>query len=209
MEPFVLRSAEVTLSAPTAADVDRVAEVCADPEIAAWTVVPSPYARADAEGFVSQMAADGWARETMFTWAVRPAGQVSGPVLGMMGISVTAGDPGTERAGEIGYWTAPDARGLGLTTAAARLAADWALDPEGLGLTRLQWQAYVGNWPSRRVAWRLGFRFEGTLRRYGMQRGVLRDSWMASLLADDPREPSEPWPAEAPTDRHRTPAVNP
>src|SRR5690606_13078436 len=110
----------------------------------------------------------------------------------------TAGAPGADRAGEIGYWTAPDARGRGITTAAARLAADWALSPDGLGLTRLQWQAYVGNWPSRRVAWRLGFRSEGTLRRYGMQRGVRRDSWMASLLADGPRGPSEPWPAEAP-----------
>ncbi len=198
MEPFVLRDAHVTLSVPTLADVDQVAEACTDPEIAAWTVVPSPYTRQDAEGFVTQMVADGWGRDTMYTWAVRPAGQIDGPVLGMMGVGVTAGAPGADRAGEIGYWTAPDARGRGITTAAARLAADWALSPDGLGLTRLQWQAYVGNWPSRRVAWRLGFRSEGTLRRYGMQRGVLRDSWMASLLADDPRGPSEPWPAEAP-----------
>lgn len=199
MEPFVLRDAHVTLSVPTGSDIDRVAEVCSDPQIAAWTVVPSPYSRADAEGFVTEMVTDGWARETMFTWAVRPAGQVDGPLLGMMGISATTGEPGSERAGEIGYWTAPDARGRGLTTAAARLAADWALDPEGLGVSRLQWQAYVGNWPSRRVAWRLGFRFEGTLRRYGMQRGVLRDSWMASLLPDDPREPNDVWPDGAPT----------
>jgi RimJ/RimL family protein N-acetyltransferase len=198
MEPFVLRSAEVTLSVPTASDVDRVAQVCADPEIAAWTTVPSPYAREDAEGFVTRMVAAGWAEETMFTWAVQAPGAVDGPVLAMVGVTRTTGAPGQEQAGEIGYWTAPDARGTGLTTAAARLVADWALDPEGLGLTRLQWQAFVGNWPSRRVAWKLGFRFEGTLRRFGPQRGVLRDSWMASLLPDDPREPSEPWPTEAP-----------
>lgn len=199
MEPFVLRGPEATLSTPTPADVDRVAEVCADPEIAAWTTVPSPYSRADAEGFVKRMVVDGWAGDTMFTWAVRPPGEVEGPVLAMVGISRTIGAPGEDRAGEIGYWTAPDARGRGLTTAAARLAADWALDPDGPGLARLQWQAFVGNWPSRRVAWRLGFRFEGTLRRYGLQRGLLRDSWMASLLPGDPREPSEPWPAEAPS----------
>lgn len=198
MEPFVLRDAQVTLSVPTPADIDRVTEICADPQIQAWTVVPSPYTRADAEGFVTAMVADGWAQESLYTWAVRAPGQTGGPVLGMMGVGVTAGEPGAPLAGEIGYWTAPDARGRGLTTAAGRLVVDWALDPDGLGLQRLQWQAYVGNWPSRRVAWKLGFRSEGLLRKFGTQRGALRDSWMAGLLPGDPREPSEPWPQDAP-----------
>ncbi|ANC30368.1 GNAT family N-acetyltransferase [Isoptericola dokdonensis] len=198
MEPFVLRSSAVTLSVPTGADVERIAAVCVDPEIAAWTVVPSPYSVEDATGFVSGFVPAGWEQERDFTWAVRAPGSVDGAVLGMVGVSC-GGEPGEQRRGELGYWTAPDARGRGLTTAAARLVVDWALDPEGLGLTRLQWQAFTGNWASRRVAWKLGFRFEGTLRRYGAQRGTLRDSWMASLLPDDPRQPAEPWPDEAPT----------
>ncbi|PFG43059.1 RimJ/RimL family protein N-acetyltransferase [Isoptericola jiangsuensis] len=192
MEPFVLRSSAVTLSVPTTADVDRIAQVCTDPAIAAWTVVPSPYTRDDAAGFVEGSVPGGWEQERDFTWAVRAPGAVDGEVLGMVGVSA-GGEPGTQRRGEIGYWTAPDARGRGLTTEAARLVVDWALDPDGLGLTRLQWQAFVGNWASRRVAWKLGFRFEGTLRSYGEQRGMLRDSWMASLLPDDPREPVMPW----------------
>jgi hypothetical protein len=48
------------------------------------------------------------------------------------------------------------------------------------------------------VAWRLGFRVEGTLRKHALQRGVRRDAWVGSVLADDPREPNEPWPADAP-----------
>ncbi|WP_402465956.1 GNAT family N-acetyltransferase [Isoptericola aurantiacus] len=198
MEPFVLRSARVTLSAPTTADIDRIAAACADPAVAEWTTVPAPYTRSDAEQFVTGFVPRGWADGTDHTWAVRPAGQVDGPVLGMMGVSCAPSVPGAERAGEIGYWTAPEARGQGLTTAAGRLVADWALDPDGLGLVRLQWLAFVGNWGSRRVAWKLGFRFEGTMRRHGSQRGVLRDDWVGSLLPGDPREPSEPWPAEAP-----------
>ncbi len=198
MEPFVLATDRVRLSVPTPADVDRVAEICADPAIARWTTVPSPYTRSDAEGFVSGFVNDGWAQEKDFTWAVRAPGETDGPVLGMVGMS-RAGEPGTELSGEVGYWCAPDARGGGLTTEAARLVVDWSLDPEGLGLGVVRWRANVGNWASRRVAWKLGFRFEGTLRRFGQQRGRLVDSWVASLVPEDRRGPNEPWPAEAVT----------
>jgi len=196
MEPFVLATDRVRLSVPTAADVDRVAEICADPDIARWTTVPSPYTREDAVGFVESFVADGWAQEKDFTWAVRAPGDADGPVLGMVGIS-REGAPGAQPAGELGFWCAPDARGRGLTTEAARLVVDWAVDPEGLGLGVVRWRANVGNWASRRVAWKLGFTYEGLLRRFGAQRGVLVDSWVASYVPGDPREPHEPWPAEA------------
>ncbi|WP_041294805.1 GNAT family N-acetyltransferase [Isoptericola variabilis] len=196
MEPFVLATDRVRLSVPTERDVDVVAEICTDPAIAEWTTVPSPYTRADAEGFVTGMVVDGWATGTSFTWAVRDPGDTDGPVLGMVGMTCE-GAEGVERVGELGYWAAPAARGRGLTTEAARLVVDWALDPEGLGLVRAHWSAYVGNWASRRVAWKLGFRFEGTLRRWALQRGARRDAWVGSLLPEDPREPSEPWPAAA------------
>ncbi|GAB3085286.1 GNAT family N-acetyltransferase [Isoptericola nanjingensis] len=197
MEPFVLATDRVRLSVPTAADVERIAEICADPAIARWTTVPSPYTRDDAVGFVERFVADGWSEEKDFTWAVRAPGGVDGPVLGMVGMS-REGGPGVEPAGELGFWCAPDARGRGLTTEAARLVVDWAVDPEGLGLGVVRWRANVGNWASRRVAWKLGFRYEGLLRRFGAQRGVLQDSWVGSYVPGDPREPHEPWPAEAP-----------
>lgn len=42
----------------------------------------------------------------------------------------------------------------------------YALDapPDGLGLRRCQWHAHARNLPSRRVAERMGFTFEGVLR---------------------------------------------
>jgi RimJ/RimL family protein N-acetyltransferase len=196
MEPFVLASERVRLSVPTARDVDSIAAICTDPAIAEWTTVPSPYSRADAEAFVTGMVVDGWKRETNFTWAVREPGETDAPVLGMVGMT-SEREPGVERVGELGYWAAPEARGRGLTTEATRLVVDWALDPEGLGLVRAHWSAFVGNWASRRVAWKVGFRFEGTLRRWGLQRGERRDAWVGSLLPDDLREPVEPWPTEA------------
>lgn len=198
MLPFPLANEHVRLTVPTAADVDRITAACQDPEIQRWTVVPSPYSRSDAETFVSDVVPPGWESETNFTWAVREAtsGAADGPLLGMVGMTASS-DAGAERTGEVGFWTASEARGRGLTTEAARLVVDWSLDPEGLGLVRAQWIGYVGNWPSLAVARKLGFRYEGMLRRYGDQRGVRRDAWIASLLPDDPREPSDPagWPA--------------
>lgn len=63
-----------------------------------------------------------------------------------------------------------------------------------MGLDRVEWQCYAGNWPSWRAAWRVGFRLEGVLRGGALQRGRRCDSWVGTLLRDDPREPAEPWP---------------
>lgn len=45
IEPFVLRSPRVTLSIPTEADAERIADACSDPAIAESTTVPSPWTR--------------------------------------------------------------------------------------------------------------------------------------------------------------------
>lgn len=201
MEPFVLANEAVRLSVPTARDVDAITAACQDPAIADWTVVPSPYTRHDAELFVERFVPEGWSRGSAYNWAFREPGAVDGPLLGMVGVHFEgrAGGPDHERSAELGFWTAPDARRKGLATEAARLVVDWAFDPEGLGLAVLQWVAYTGNWASRRVAWNLGFRVEGTIRRYGLQRGRRRDAWVGTLLPEDPRRPNEEWtgPVEA------------
>ncbi|QJW36634.1 GNAT family N-acetyltransferase [Cellulosimicrobium protaetiae] len=202
MHPFALDDGRIHLSTPTLDDVDAITAACREPGMAEWTVVPDPYERTDAERFVLEEVVPGWERGTALTWTVRESGgppfvDGRGPLLGMMGIGLDDGAPGA-RSGEIGYWLTPAARGRGIGTAAARLVADWAFDVEGAGLSRLVWQAYVDNWPSRRLAWRLGFRVEGTIRRQLVQRGVRRDAWFGTLLPDDPREPNEPWPADAP-----------
>jgi RimJ/RimL family protein N-acetyltransferase len=56
------------------------------------------------------------------------------------------------------------------------------------------WHAHVGNWASRRLAWRLGFSFDGTLRQYVVHRGgTLVDGWTGTLLATDDRRPRTTW----------------
>ena len=52
------------------------------------------------------------------------------------------------------------------------------------------WQANVGNWASRRVAWACGFRVEGAVRAALEARGQRHDGWIGSLLRADPMAPA-------------------
>jgi RimJ/RimL family protein N-acetyltransferase len=74
---------------------------------------------------------------------------------------------------------------------ALRLLLGWGFREKDLAT--VIWLANVGNWASRRLAWKLGFSFEGTLRQWLPHRGELRDAWAGTLLADDPREPRRRW----------------
>lgn len=181
MEPFTLRDDDIVLTVPTLTDVDRVTELCQDPAIQRWTIVPSPYRREDGEGFVGGLVPGGWECGDNLTWGIRRDGEL----LGMVGVSRAEG------SGEIGYWLAPEARGTGVTSRAVGLVLDAAFDR--LGLDRVEWRADVGNWPSWRVVWKHGFRKEGTVRGLGVKRGERVDQWVGTLLADDPREPATPW----------------
>ena len=158
-------------------DGDALLQACQDPEIQRWTTLPSPYLPEHAEMFLTVCALR-WVQGLATFAIVDPADTL------LLGSISFVGLP-EEGVVEIGYWIAPEARGRGVATASTRLICDWALDV--LGFNRVEWQAYVGNDGSRRVARRCGFTFEGTLRGRGYQRGEGRDIWIAGLLRDDPR----------------------
>lgn len=185
MTPFDLTDATVLLRAPTGHDIDRIATLCQHPDIARWTTVPDPYRRADAEWFVHEMVNDGWATGKTATWGVRDP--VDETVHGMVSIDL-------QGHGEVGYWLGPAARGKGWMTAAVRLAVVAAFER---GVDHARWKAIVGNTSSWRVAERVGFRRDGTVRREVEQRGVWRDAWVATLLPDELR-PAEPAVATRP-----------
>lgn len=187
MEAVELTDGVVLLRAPTEADVDAILAACQDPEIQAWTTVPSPYEREHAESFVREWVHAGWAENRHATWAIRE----DGVLRGMVGLAMHP--PGSA---EIGYWMTREGRGRGLLHRAVLLALEWAFDaPDGPRLEQVEWRAFAGNWPSWRVAWRAGFRFEAAVRLGAGHRGSRRDDWGGTLLRDDPREPFAPWPA--------------
>ncbi len=181
----------VTLRAHRDDDVERCWEQCQDPVSQAWTTVPVPYSRDDAKRFVREAMPGGWASDQEWAFAVEHDGRYSGTVsLRRVG----EGGEGERRA-EIAYGSHPDVRGRGVLERALRLLLDWGFAPEpaGRGLQTVVWWANRGNWPSRKLAWRVGFPCDGTVRRWLPQRGELLDGWVGTLTRDDPRAPRHPW----------------
>jgi [ribosomal protein S5]-alanine N-acetyltransferase len=98
-------------------------------------------------------------------------------VLG--GASLNGVDLAQGRAA-VGYWLAPEARGLGLATRSVRLLARWGF--EELGIARLELTCGPDNRASQRVAERCGFTREGVLRSHMPFKGGRRDTVVFSLL---------------------------
>ncbi len=186
VQPFELRGDGVLLATPTAGDVDRITEICQDPEIRRWTTLPTPYLHEHAKTFVEDTVSAGWESGHGLVWAVRDPEDRR--VLGMIGLRSRG-----EGAAEVGYWLAPEARGRHLMSRAVRLVAEYAFADVGPGLTHLHWRASVGNWASRRVAWACGFRVEGRVRGGIARQGVRDDTWVATLAAGDRMRPATPW----------------
>jgi RimJ/RimL family protein N-acetyltransferase len=176
-------------------DADAVYQACQDPLIQRWTRVPRPYRPEHARGFVTTFTENSWK-----SGSAAPLGvfdRATGEMLGSTGL--VAVEENLAEA-EIGYWSAPWARGRGATTAAARAVARWAL--HHLNLNRLIWRAEVGNHASRLIAERIGVRVEGLLRQSITRpgSGVPVDAWTGSLLPGELREADGP---NDPTDRLR------
>ncbi|WP_326560846.1 GNAT family N-acetyltransferase [Micromonospora sp. NBC_01796] len=164
------------------ADASAVHRACQDPDIRRWTTVPAPYLPEHAKGFVGGSAPAAWEAGTGAPFAVCDA--ATGELLGSCGL-VTIDQ--SLRSGEVGYWTAPWARGRAVAVRATRAVARWAF--RDLGLRRVIWQAEVGNHASRLVALRAGFRVEGELRLAQPHPRGGSDGWIGSLLPEDLPEP--------------------
>ncbi|MFB6784223.1 GNAT family N-acetyltransferase [Streptomyces sp. NPDC056352] len=177
MEPITLTTERLLLRPFRRSDADEVYAACQDPDIQRWTVVPSPYSRADAELFTEKLSPSGWQDDSMYNFAV--VRRNGGALTGALGINRRT-LPGTY---EVGFWTAKEHRGLGYMTEAVRAAAHWTFT--ALGGDRLEWRAEVGNVPSLAVAQRAGFRLEGDQRSGLLNKGVRRDTWVGALLPSD------------------------
>ena len=162
-------------------DAEAVYRACQDVEIQRWIPIPRPYEMAHAVGYVTEVAPGNWAKRTGAYFGAFDAR--TGELLGSMtlvGMDLDAG------VAELGYWTAPAARGRGVATITGRAVSTWGF--ERLGLQRLIWRADLGNHASRLVALRIGFTMEGT------QRGGLLavdgsgqriDGWIGAMRPDD------------------------
>ncbi|MCU1588420.1 MAG: GCN5-related N-acetyltransferase, partial [Frankiales bacterium] len=167
----------VTLRPWSLADAPEVARACDDPETARWLPVPSPYLLPDAETFVG-VTVPNWAAHGART-ALAVVDVSTNELLGSVGANTTESSSGRV---EIGYWTAPWARGRGVASKAAALMADWAFAV--LAVDRVELLADVDNHASQRAAQKAGFVREGVARRSRRDRtGAARDMVVFSRVA--------------------------
>jgi RimJ/RimL family protein N-acetyltransferase len=144
----------VTLRRWRSDDAAEVARACSDRETARWLPIPVPYALQAGQAYVDGIVPTQWADGTAANVAVVDA--ADGQLVGAVGLTLRDG------LGEVGYWTAPWARGRGVATRAAALHTAWGL--EVLGLPRVELLTDVDNLASQRVAERAGFVREGVAR---------------------------------------------
>jgi RimJ/RimL family protein N-acetyltransferase len=156
-------------------DVPQMVEACLDPEIPRWTAVPDPYTTADAEAWVRGELAAGEPAGDRVSFAVAEPDDDSRLLAAMSIQRIFRG-----ATGEIGYWSAPWARGRGVMTRAVRLLAKWSFGE--FELRRIELIIAVDNPASNRVAEKAGFTNEGVLRQYRENKGIWRDHYMWSLL---------------------------
>jgi RimJ/RimL family protein N-acetyltransferase len=173
--PELHDGADLLLRRHRVTDIDAIIEQCRDEEMRRWTTVPAPYAESDARSFVDQTAR-GWADATVAAFAIEVENRFAGTI-----------DLRFQEAawGEVGFGLASWARGRQVMRRSLTMVLDWAFDD--LALAGVSWRAHVGNEASRSVAEACGFRLEGTVRGFLVQRGQRVDAWIGTVLAADRR----------------------
>ena len=191
-----LTDGELTVRPFRLSDVGPMAECIDDPLTARWGVLPRGDARTVARDRIERALADGKAGTRDFL-----AVDLDGRWAGRVSLRYDAAG-----GAELGFETHPALRGRKVAQRASRLMCRWAFDERACPVVR--WHAFVGNWASRRIAWRLGFRFEGESRLALPANGELQTTWGATLLPGEPLKPRRLW-LEAPELRGDTVVLRP
>ena len=177
----------VTLRAHTEDDVPALYEQSTDSVMLRWTTLPDPSTPETATELATQGIPAGWRTGSEWAYAVEAPDEDGAPRF--VG-TVSLRDEGHTRA-EVAFGAHPWSRGRGYVVRALELLLDWGFRERGL--RTVIWWADQGNWASRKVAWRVGFSFDGTVRRWLPRHGELRDAWVGVLTAQDERRPRSPW----------------
>jgi [ribosomal protein S5]-alanine N-acetyltransferase len=184
------------------ADVECIRLASSDPRIPRDTTVPADFTLAEGLAFIHRQ----WRRATYGEGVSQAIVEAdSDRAVGLMWVAMRP----QHYVGGLGYWVVPPARGLGVATAAVRLAVAWAMNT--LSLRRLEARVAPENLASQRVLFRAGFRLEGRRRECLTDSDRSRDALVFSAL-ERPREGPEKareGPEKAPGSSFLEPASRP
>lgn len=185
-DPLVLDGPTLTLRYAVAADVERLFELAADPQVTRWFSW-GPYT--DPEQPRSYIASLAGKRQRGDLLDFLVDHREDGPI-GVTGLSELAGRDGRAT---VGTWFAAPWWGSGANRESKAMLA--ALAFRRLGINRLTAWANVDNTRSQAALEGVGFRREGILRAWHRHGdavhdvyvfGLLRDDWRSSPLAEVP-----------------------
>jgi RimJ/RimL family protein N-acetyltransferase len=177
---YAIETARLQLRVPTASDEDAMlsAITASLPELQRWLPwCQGGYPReACREWIAAAVAAWRASREFAFLIVERNTNRLVGS-MGLNRVDVIG------RWANLGYWLRSDVAGRGYATEAARAISRFGLDV--LGLQRIEVFADVENCASRRVAEKIGGKFEGIARNRAPIAGVNHDAAVYSLIPGD------------------------
>ena len=146
-----------------------------DRDVILHTYVEEPFGADDAIVWLARYI-QGWQDGSCAGFAIADAASD-----GFLGFCALVGIDREGLEAEIGYITAPAARGRGIATRALVLISDWALTAGGL--RRVELKIDHENPASQRVAERSGFTKEGTLRSVHFKQGRRTDFHVYARIA--------------------------
>ncbi|MFF8600503.1 GNAT family N-acetyltransferase [Streptomyces sp. NPDC015232] len=144
------------------ADIPAFVEMMNDELVVAWTSVPHPYTRHDAEDWVRRIAPAERTEGRGIVFAVTEF--LTQRLVGIVHLHSTNW---RTRATEVAYVTAPWARGEGYATESVLAVAQWLFGDRGF--ERLELRTAADNTASQQVAQKIGC----------ISEGVLRNAWIA------------------------------
>jgi RimJ/RimL family protein N-acetyltransferase len=175
-QPHIRVGDRLTLRPWRVSDAPAVLEAFQCPEIQRWHV-RSMDAHDEALAWIAGWPAR-WAAGTDASWAISRDGEAIGQT-GLRHLSLP------EAQAALSYWVLPGARGAGTAVRAAHALTTWTF--ESLGLHRVSLEHSTANAASCRVAAKLGFVLEGTLRGSGRHADGWHDMHLHACLRTDVR----------------------
>lgn len=148
------------------------------------------YTKSVTAQYIRESAA-AWSESRAFDFAIRAEAEPDRHI-GNMSVWFTSRPNGV---GEVGYWVRSDQTSNGVATEAGARILQFAF--EELGMHRVTVRIAVGNRASERVAGKLGFQLEGTLREDVKVGHVWLDHSLWSMLAQEWPRTRQRYRAEA------------